>query len=280
MLTLIISALVAIALAGTLTTSEVSTGATVFYSILGFTGTFFLIGFLVRKKMSKVQLELQESMQAAQGRMQRKIKQFQNKPGGNVKQMQRQIEMDQHAMLKQGLEFTERLEPFRKWSVLTGRQIATMRFQFYYQLKEFKQVDEILATCGFMRGPMMIDPISAAMRMARCYQKDDLAGAEKVYKRRIRWTFGERGTLLYGLMSWIYVQKGEIDEARRILLRAHEKTGNDLFKKNWEHLSNDRVKSFSNAGLGDQWYSLYLENPPTPKQQRMKQGHGRNSYGF
>jgi len=280
MLTLLISALVAAALAGTLTTSGVSSGATVFYSILGFFVTFFLIGFLLRKKMSKVQGELQESMQSAQGRMQRKIKMFQNKPGGNVKQMQRQIEMDQQAMLKQGLEFTERLEPFRKWSLMTGRQIATMRFQFYYQLKDFNKVDELLATCGFMRGPMMIDPITAAMRMARCYQKDDVAGAEKVYKSRIRWTFGERGTLLCGLMSWIYVQKGEIDEARRILLRAHEKTGNDLFQKNWEHLSNDRVKSFSNAGLGDQWYSLYLETPPTPKQQRVKQGNGRNSYGF
>lgn len=272
MLTLLISALVAAALAGA--------GASLFFCILGFFVTFFLIGFLVRKKMSKVQNELQESMQSAQGRMQRKIKQFQNKPGGNVKQMQRQLEMDQQAMLKQGLEFTERLEPFRKWSVLTGRQIATMRFQFHYQLKEFNKADEILATCGFMRGPMMIDPMTAAMRMARCYQKDDVAGAEKVYKSRIRWTWGERGTLLYGLMSWIYVQVGNVDEARRVLLKAQEKTGNDTFKKNWEHLSNDRVKSFSNAGLGDQWYSLYLENPPAVKQQRVKQSHGRNSYGF
>ncbi len=279
MLTLLISALVAAALAGTLITSHTSTGAAIFWSIFAFVGTFFLVGFLVRKKMTKVQGELQKSMQAAQGRMQRKVQMFQNKPGGNIKQMQRQLEMDQQAMLKEGLAFTERLEPFRKWSLMTGRQIATMRFQFYYQLKEFKQVDEILATCGFLRGPMMIDPLTAAMRMARCYQKDDLAGAEKIYKRRIRWAWGDRGTLLYGLMSWIYVQVGQVDEARQVLLKAKEKTGNDLFQKNWEHLSNDRVKSFSNAGLGDQWYALYLENPPAPKQQRMR-GNARNPRGF
>jgi len=272
MLNLLISALAAAAL--------FVTGASLFFCIFGFFVTFFLIGFLVRKKMSKVQNELQETMQSAQGRMQRKIKQFQNKPGGNVKQIQRELEMDQNAMLKKGLEFTERLEPYKKWSLLTGRQIATMRFQFHYQLKEFKQADEILATCGFMRGPMMIDPMAASMRMARCYQNDDLAGAEKVYKSRIRWAWGERGTLLYGLMSWMYVQVGKVDEARQILLKAKEKTGNETFKKNWEHLSNDRVKSFSNAGLGDQWYSLYLENPPAVKQQRMKQGKGRNQYGF
>lgn len=281
MLTLIISALVAAAVAGTLISSEGSTGSPVFYSIVAFSVTFFVLGFIVRRKMVKVQGELQQRMQAAQGVMQRKVKQFQNKPGGNVKQMQRQLEADQNAMLKEGLEFADRLEPFRKWSLFTGRQIATMRFQFHYQLKEFDKADEILSTCGFMRGPMMIEPLTAAMRMARCYKKGDLAGAEKVYKSRIRWAWGDRGTLLYGLMSWIYVQVGKPDEARRVLLRAKEKTGDDTFKKNWEHLSNDRVKSFSNAGLGDQWYSLYLETPPTPKQQRMRaKGKGRNQYGF
>jgi hypothetical protein len=279
MLTLLISALVATALAGSLITSQVSTGATVFYCISVFVGTFFLVGFPVRRKMSKVQSELQGSMQAAQGRMKRKMQQFQNKPGGNVKQMQRLLETDQKAMLKEGLEFTKRLEPFRKWTLLTGRQIATMRLQFYYQLKEFDKVDEILATCGFLRGPMMMAPMTAAMRMARCYRNDDLAGAERVFKRRIRWTWGDRGTLLYGLMSWIYVQVGEVDEARRVLLKAKKATGDDTFTRNWEHLSNDRVKKFSNAGLGDEWYSLYLETPPAPKQQRMR-GNGRNPRGF
>jgi hypothetical protein len=279
MLSLLISALVATALASALIASQFSAGTTVFYSIVGFTGTFFLVGFLVRKKMSKVQGALQESMQAAQGRMQRKVQQFQNKPGGNVKQIQRELEMDQKVMVKQGLELTKGLEPFRKWSLLTGRQIATMRLQFYYQLKEFDKVDEILGTCGFLRGPMMMEPVAVAMRMARCYKNDDLAGAKKVFKRKIMWFRGDRGTLLYGLMSWIYVKFGEPDEARQLLLKAKEATGADTFSRNWEHLSNDRVKSFSNAGLGDEWYSLGLENPPVVKQQRMR-GNGRNPRGF
>jgi hypothetical protein len=213
--------------------------------------------------------------------MQRKVQQFQNKPGGNVKQIQRQIEMDQKAMIKQGLELTKGLEPFRKWSVLTGRQMATMRLQFHYQLNEFDKVDEILGTCGFLRGPMMIEPMAVAMRMARCYKNDDLAGAKKLFKRKIMWMRGGRGTLLYGLMSWIYVKVGEPDEARQILLKAKEATGVDTFSQNWEHLSNDRLKSFSNAGLGDEWYSLYLENPPAVKQQQQRmRGNGRNPRGF
>ena len=279
MYSLLISALVALALSSALITSQFSTGTTVFFSLAGFAGTFFLVGFLVRKKMSKAQGALQESMQAAQRRMQRKVQQFQNKPGGNIKQIQRQLEMDQQAMCQQGLELTKGLEPFRKWSVLTGRQITTMRLQFHYQLKEFDKVDEILATCGFLRGPMMMEPMAVAMRMARCYKNDDLAGAKKVFKRKIMWFRGDRGTLLYGLMSWIYVKVGEPDEARQVLLKAKEATGVDTFTKNWDHLTNDRAKSFSNAGLGDEWYSLYLENPPAVKQQRMR-GNGRNPRGF
>ena len=279
MLSLLISALVAIALATALNASHASTGTTVIFTVAGFFGSFFLIGFLVRKKMSKAQGALQESMLSAQKRMQRKVQQFQNKPGGNVKQMQRQIEMDQQVMLKQGLELTKGLEPFRKWSILTGRQIATMRLQFHYQLKEFDKVDEILATCGFLRGPLMMEPMTVAMRMARCYKNEDIEGAKKVYKRQIMWFRGDRGALLYGLMSWIYVKIGEPEEARRVLLKAKESTGVETFARNWEHLSNDRVKSFSNAGLGDEWFSLYLENPPAVKQQRMR-GNPRNPRGF
>jgi len=279
MYSLLISALVALALAIVSIASEFRTGTTVFFSLAGFTGTFFLIGYLVRKKMSVAQSALQQSMEAGQRRIQRKVQQFQNKPGGNIKQIQRQLEMDQQTMLKQGLELTKGLEPFRKWSVLTGRQMATMRLQFHYQLKEFDKVDEILATCGFLSGPMMMEPMTVAMRMARCYKNDDVEGAKKLFKRKIMWFRGNRGTLLYGLMSWIYVQVGEPDEARSILLKAKEATGVDTFKKNWEHLSNDREKSFSNAGLGDEWYSLYLENPPPVKQQRMR-GNGRHPRGF
>jgi hypothetical protein len=126
---------------------------------------------------------------------------------------------------------------------------------------------------------MMMEPVAVAMRMARCYKNDDLAGAKKVFKRKIMWFRGDRGTLLYGLMSWIYVKVGEPDEARQLVLKAKEATGADTFSRNWEHLSNDRVKSFSNAGLGDEWYSLGLENPPAVKQQRMR-GNGRNPRGF
>jgi len=275
MLSLLISALVSAGLAVGLPAAGVNRGTTVFFSILGFIAAYYLVGFVVRKRIGKVQKELEEIMKTAQQRMNRKVQQFQTKPGGNVKLLQRQLEADQTAVFQQGLDFTKRLEPFRKWSLMMGRQIATMRMQFLYQLKEFDQVDEILSSGGLFKGPVMMEPMTVAMKMARQFKNNDIEGAKKTFKRRIKWFRGDRGTLLYGLMTWILVQEGKTDEARELLVKAKETTYNDTFTRNWEQLSNDRVKSFSNAGLGDQWYGLYLENPPQPKQQRVRAHKGR-----
>jgi hypothetical protein len=279
MLSLLLSILAAGTLVGTLNALDAKTGTTIFFGIAGFIAFFYLIGFLVRKRIAKTQNELQAGMMAAQQRLQRKVQQFQSKPGGNVKLIQRQIEADQKLIYQQGLDFIPRLEPFKKWSLLMGRQIATMRLQFLYQLKEFDQVDAILSSSGLLKGPLMMEPMTVAMKMARQYKNKDMEGAEKTFKRHIRWFRGDRGTLLYGLISWIFVKEGETEKARTLLAKAKESTGNETFAHNWEQLSNDRTKRFSNAGLGEEWYGLYLENLPTPKQQRVR-GNARNARGF
>lgn len=277
MLSLLIAVLASIALVGILKATNVNPDTTIFFGIFGFIASFILIGFLVRKRIMKVQNELQDIMKAGQQRLQRKVQQFQSKPGGNIKLIQRQIETEQQVIYQQALDFIPRLEPFKKWSLMMGRQILTMRMQFLYQLKEFEQVDAILAASGLFKGPMMMEPMTVAMKMARQYKNKDVAGAEKTFKRHIMWFRGERSTLLYGLMSWIWVKEGETEKARELLVKAKDATGNATFIHNWEQLSNERVKSFSNQGLGEEWYGLYLENPPAPKQQRVRMNarHGR-----
>lgn len=270
MFSLLISLLVSIAVVGACIAGEVKSG-TIIFGIAAFFAAFYLIGFLVRKKIKAVQSELENVMKSGQQRINRKVQQAQTRPGANIKLLQRQIEGDQKLVMKEALKFTERLEPFKKWSLLMGRQIATMRLQFLYQLKEFEQVDKILASRGLFTGPMFMESMTVAMKMARQYKNGDAAGAEKTFKKKIKWFRGDKGTLLYGLMSWIYVKTGEAEKARELLQKAKEKTYDETLAFNWERLSNNKEKSFSNAGLGEQWYGLYLENPPAPKQQRIRQ---------
>ncbi len=160
-----------------------------------------------------------------------------------------------------------------------GRQIATMRLQFHYQLKEFEQVDQIFATHGFMKGPMLADPMTVAMKMARQYKNKDIEGVEKTFKKQIKWFRGNKGKLPYGVLSWVYVKEGRTDEARSLLAKAKDSTGEEAFSANWVQLSNNNVKNFSNAGLGEEWFGLYLENPPMPKQ-KMVRPKGGNMRGF
>ena len=51
------------------------------------------------------------------------------------------------------------------------------------------------------------------------------------------------------------------DAAFKALIRALEKSDNEVLKANREQLANNRLAHFSNAGLGEQWYALRLEEP-------------------
>ena len=62
-------------------------------------------------------------------------------------------------------------------------------------------------------------------------------------------------------MSWIQVKRGDVDGAFKTLTEALKKSDNDVLKLNHTALGNNRVAHFTNSGLGDQWYSLLLEEP-------------------
>jgi len=279
MFSLLIAAAVSILVVVALLAAQIHTGTTVFFGIVALLAAYYLVGYLVRRKIKAVQNDLQAILVGGQQRISRKIQQVQGKPGVNIKLLQRQIESDQKNIFREALEYTKRFEPLKRWNLLMGRQIATMRLQFLYQLKEFEQVDELLASRGLFKGPLLMEPMSVAMKMARQYKNGDMAGVEKTFKRHVKWFRGSRGTLLYALMSWIQVKQGETEKARLLLQDAKESTGDETLTYNWERLCNNKPKSFSNAGLGDEWYGLYLENPPAPKQQRVR-GNQFKGRGF
>lgn len=277
MFTLLISLIAAGAGVGAGIAGGAGTAASVWIGIAAFAAAQLIAGLVVRRQAKKIQDQLQEMMLDGQKQMNRKIQQFQSRPSGNIKQIQRQLEKDQQALVTEALAFVDRFEPFRKWSLFMGRQIATMRLQFAYQLKDFEQVDRILSKGGLFSGPIMMEPVMVAMKMARQYKNGEYEHLEKTFKRRIRWYRGSRGTLLYGVMSWVYMKQGDPDKARHLLIKAKEKTGDETLARNLEMLANNKISHFSNDGLGDEWFGLYLEKPPTPKQKRVR-GRGQRPF--
>jgi hypothetical protein len=223
------------------------------------------IGLFTRKIVKKRTNDIQDIILAGQEKLNRKVQFFQQKPKGGMKTMQKILEKDQHVFIREAMEATKRLEPLFSWNILLRKQVNTMRMQFYYQLKEFDKVDELIPKA------MYLEPMSVAMKMARQYKNNNKA-YKKTFKKKARKYKKDNAILLYALYSWILVKTGEIEEAIKVLQKGKKATENDTITRNWENLVNGKIKKFSNAGIGDQWYSLYLEEPKAqkPKQKTMR----------
>ena len=229
----------------------------VWNTIIALTATIVVqlsFGLYFRKKVNSVTEAIQNVIMEGQKKVQRKANMFQNKPAGGIKHMQKLLEKEQQGSILKAIELTKELEPHFKWSLLLDKQVNTMRMQFYYQLGDLKKVDELMPSCLFM------DTLTVAMKMARQYKNND-PELEKTFNSKIKKFKDERGAILYALYSWILVKRKETEKAFQLLTKAKEKLSNETILKNWEALANNKIKQFSNAGFGDEWYALRLENP-------------------
>ena len=261
MFTLIIS-LIAAAIAGGLSYLEYDIAWTIINTVAAFAVCWIGVGLFIRHKINKINDTIQKKMEEAQKKINRKLQMFQNRPGANVKSVQRTLEKDQNEAIHEALKTTHQIDRYFNWNFLLKKQITTMRMMFYYQMKDFKKVDELLPGC------MFLDPRATAFKMARMYKRKE-EGIDKFFANKSKRLKGENAALLYGLYSWILVKNGKAEEALKLLTDARKKIDHPTIIENREKLANGKVKQFSNSGLGELWYSLHLEEPKV-KQKKMR----------
>jgi len=219
------------------------------------------IGLLIRKKINAINARIQDVLMEAQKHINKKVRIFQQKPQGNPKTMQKLLEKDQEGYLLQVIETVDAMAPLCIWNVMLKRQMNTMKMIYYYQLRDFKQVDALMPKV------MFFDARAVAMKLARMYKNNE-AGIDKFFQRKVRKFKGDTSVIVYAVYSWILVRNEQFDAAMKVLADAKKKTGNEVLAANWEALANNNPKRFSNAALADEWYALYLEEPKI-KQQRV-----------
>jgi hypothetical protein len=116
---------------------------------------------------------------------------------------------------------------------------------------------------------MFIDPTLSAIRIARMYMNNEESlKIAKVYEKAVRRVRYNGNVLLAAAWSWIQVKRGDSDGAFKTLTEALKKSDDATLKRNHETLMNNRVAHFSNSGIGDQWYSLMLEEPKVKMQRQ------------
>ncbi|OGV51754.1 MAG: hypothetical protein A2017_10465 [Lentisphaerae bacterium GWF2_44_16] len=224
-----------------------------------------LIALFIRKKVMALTLRIQDIISEGSKRINRKIMSSQQKLAGNVKMMQKLVEKDQKEIISQAIEVVDTMDKYCKWNFLLKKQLDTMRMQFYFQIGEYSKVDQ------FIPKAMYMEPVSVAIKMVRQY-KNNSPELDVTFKKKIRKFKGDKGIILYALYSWILVQKNEIDAAIKVLNMAKDQTDNETIHQNLNHLQNGKIKKFSNAAIGEEWYALKLEEPKYQIKQNTRRG--------
>jgi len=258
MLTYIVSLGSAFAVfAGTFWGLKTSSGWSIFWGILTLFAIQVVISLLMRKAVNRVNNNIQSVILDVQKKIESKQQHFMRRPS-DPKTMMRQLEHEQANGVERALEACEQFKPFYKWNPFLPKQVNTMRMAFLFQLKKFDEVDALLPKCIFF------DPQSISIKMVRMYKKND-PGLEKFFRKKGARLRKDSCVLPVSLYAWILLKQGKSDEAFKVLGDAKKKTSNETLIQNWEAIANGKLKQFSNAGLGDVWYALGLEEPKMQK---------------
>ena len=271
MLTIIIGCLTGVLLGGTL--GMVWQGHPVWASLLGVTGFFGVmigVNLLMRRKMEAIFKGVQAHIEESQEQLRRRIQIMQNKNMSGGKGLQKRLEKEQTDSIVESIALLDQITPLKRWNIMAERQANTLRGQLYYQIKDFGNAKRCLEK-SLVPTP---DPLTLAMKMALMYKAEAFDDLAKAFRRGVKRFKDDKSVILYALYSWVLVSQGKFDEAQAVLDEGKDQTDDETIRRNWEHVANGRVKQFSNAGVGEQWYALHLEAPKPVKARQGRFGGG------
>lgn len=236
------------------------TGWSIFAGVVGFGVCQGVVGVLLQRRIKREMEVVQSIIVNGQKKLQEKINRWYVRPPGSMKAAQKEILDDTKVFVRAALEEVEKLSKYRWLIPMIDRQKATAKMQLSWMIKDFKTVDEVMPKALFL------EPTSVAMKMARMYMTEvPTAQIEKVYRKGVRRLRYNQNVILAATWSWILLKRnGDKDEgasAFAALTEALKSSDNEILKRNHECLMNKRLAHFTNSGLGDQWYSLLLEEP-------------------
>lgn len=214
--------------------------------------TQLIIGLLLRRKIGQINRDIEEIMRTAQEKINAKMNLYQMRPPGNPRMAMQSLEKMQKDAVEQCLKATEKFTPLYRWNFLLKKQTNTMKLQLLYMNKEFGKVDELLPKC------LLLDARSLAIKLIRLYRNNDQS-LDKFYDKKCRKLKGENAALLASTYAWIKLKTNEPAKATAALVAARKYSDNATLVENCDRLVNGKFQLFSNDGLGEQWYSLYLE---------------------
>ena len=261
MLSLIVSVVsgvvVAVLLRGTMSDAWVITCGVASFFIVQ-----LVIGLVIRQRMGIRQNAIQQVMAQAQDKINRQMVIYQRRPPSSMREAQETVNRIQTQAAHQMLEILDGTNGLCLWNFMLKRQINAMRVQLYFQLKEFKKVDQLLPKA------LLLDQQSMAIKLVRSYRNGDFSGMAAFYRKKCRKLKGDGAAFIACVYAWILLKQDDAKTAIEVLTEAKKKSDNAVLTDNRDKLLNGKAKHFSNSGFGDAWYSLYLEEPKVKAQRQ------------
>lgn len=254
MYAIIVATAVGVAVAA-LTSRDIGTAWGVVTGILALFVTQLVIGLVIKRRVEAVNVKVQAVMTAAQERINRRIQQFQRRPPGSPRVMQTLLEQEQDQAVREALTTLAESDRYRHWNVLLTKQLNTMRAMLYFQIRDFENTDKFLKNC------LMFDARTIAIQMTRLYRRNELDALDRFFAKKRKSLKGDAAVLPFSLYAWVQLKQGNVQGALSTVTEAKKRSANPVLIENYERLANGRDKHFSNAGLGDEWYGLFLEEP-------------------
>jgi len=241
-------------------------------SLVAFFAIVVPISFIIRKKLEKIFTGVQQAILSSQDQLRRKVLALQNKMQSGPK-FQAQIEKEQEDGIRNALKLLDEVTPLYKWNFLARRQTNTVKGQMLFQIKDFDEAEKLLSKA------FVLDPMTLAMQMAIMYKRGKMKELEKAFHTGVARFKDDKATLLYALYSWVLVAEARHTDAVAVLAEGKKKCENPILSQNWDHLANGRNKRFSNAGFGESWYALHLEEMPQIRARAQMPFGGKMSRG-
>lgn len=233
------------------------------------------INLFVRRQLNAVVGAIQRDLLAMQEHIRAKATTLANRGQGSPK-LVAQLEQEQVESIRGVMPQLDSLRKYRLWNPLVKSQADLMKAQLLYQIKDYDAARPLIEKA------IVFDPSILCMKMILQWKKDpeniELIG--KIFRKSIPRFKYEKGTLAYATYSWILVKQNKLTEAVTLLDEAKKKTEDPVIIQNWENLANRRLTRFSNAGLGESWYALGLEQPTPVRVSQQDRFGGRMRGGF
>lgn len=222
---------------------------------------WLILSLLLRRFVMARQFAIQNIMQEAQNKANRQLEIFYRKRVSDEKAIRRELESIQFKAIRASLAELEGYKKFYIWNAMLPKQVNAMKVQLYYQLREYDKVDELLPKA------LLMDVQSLSIKLARMYKNND-PQIDKFFRRKC-WRFrGESGAFIACVYAWIKLKQESVDAALEALNNAKKFSDHQTLLDNIDVLTNGKAKHFNNAGFGDSWYVLALEEPKVKKQRQ------------